>query len=221
MALMDILGEAQGGRLFATTGQSLGISEAQAKSALSALCPAIAEQLKAKSADDPGTFDALLDLLDDGADGGVLDRSSDLTAGDSLSDGNAILETIYGSRDAAIRTMRGLAKNVPETALVKLSAIGATAVVAALARTQATATPQPLASAPQQLSGGGILGTLSSALLKGVLQELNRRFAPRRRRRSYTDYFGTGRKRRTTSRRRSKQPSLEDIFGSILGAKRS
>ncbi|MFT3989373.1 DUF937 domain-containing protein [Aestuariivirga sp.] len=221
MAVMDILENAQGGKLFAATAQSFGISEAQAKSALASICPAIARQLKIKSGNDPATFDALLDLLDDGADGSILDNASDLNGSAALSDGNAILDHVYGSRDAAIRTMRGLAKDIPETALVKLSAIGATAVVAALARTQATAQPQPLAGQPQRLSGGGgILGTLASALLKGVMQELQRKFAPRRRRRSYTDYFGARRTRRTT-RRRAKQPSLEDIFGSILGTKPS
>jgi hypothetical protein len=65
--------------------------------------------------------------------------------------------------------------------------------------------------APQ---GGGILSTIIYAILKGLLQGVRSQLAPkRRRRRSYTSYFGTRHKRR------AKTPTLEDIFGQILTGK--
>src|SRR5260221_14761388 len=98
MALMDILAGAQGGGLFATVGKATGLDAAAARKALAIMAPAIASQLKAKSAKDPATFDALLDLLEGGADGGVIDSPEQLTNSDAISDGNAVLDDIYGSR---------------------------------------------------------------------------------------------------------------------------
>jgi hypothetical protein len=218
MALMDILASAQGGNLFAAVGQATSLDAAAAKKALSAMAPAIAAQLKIKSAEDPSTFDALLDLLEDG--GSVIDDASLLTDAEAISDGNAVLDEIYGSRDQAIRTMRQLAPEVPETSLSKLAAIGATAVLGALAKSN---TPAPMAlTGAQPLTGGsgGILGTILSALVKGAVQSVTRQLAPRRRRRSATSYFGH-RKKRSTTKRRTRSPTLEDIFGEILGTRRS
>lgn len=217
MALMDIVAGAQGGTLFADAGKAVGVSAGEAETAMAALCPAIAHQLRAKSQDDADTFESLLDLLEDGADGGA----GPLTDGEAIADGNAILDDIYGSREAAISAMRKLAGEIPETSLGKISAISATAVLAALARSHAA---MPLAgAAPAAASGGGLLGTIVAELIKGAVQGAARSLTPkRRRRRSYTSYFGRKRKSRTTARKRRSTgtPSLEDIFSEILGSKR-
>lgn len=218
MALMEILAAAQGGAFYANAGNAVGLDGKQAGKAMAAMCPAIAQQLRAKSQEDADTFETLLDLLEDDADGGALDDPASLAGSEVIADGNAILDDIYGSRNAAISEMRKIAGQVPETSLGKLAAISATAVLGALAKSNA---PMPLASAAPAASSesGGLLGTIVSELIKGAVQGAAHSLAPkRRRRRSTTSYFGTKRKRRTTKRKRS--PSLEDIFGEILGTRR-
>lgn len=214
MALIDMLAGAQGGAFFANVAAAAGLSAAETKSAFAAIGPAIAGKLKDKAEADAQAFEDLLDLLEDGGDAELDDRDS-MTGAEAVADGNAILTDIYGSRNAAIVDMRKLAGTVAEAPLEKLAALAATAVLAALARSHATA--QPLAAAD---AGGGLLGTIVSALVKGAAQGVARQLAPRRRRRSYTSYFGSRRRRTTRRRKRTRSPSLEDIFADVLGARR-
>jgi hypothetical protein len=212
MALMNILAGAQDGALYANVGKAVGLNAADTAKAMEVLCPAIARQLKAKSQDDAGTFENLLDLIEDGA----CDDAS-LTGGEAVADGTAILDHIYGSHDAAIGALGKLAAQVPDAALEKLAALSATSVLGAMAKSHAA---MPLAgAAPVARAGGGLFGTIVSAIIKGAIQSAARQLAPRRRRRG-TSYFGTKRKRRTTARKRTRTPSLEDIFGELLGTKR-
>ncbi len=221
MALMDILEAAQGGALFDNAGAAVGLSAGDAAKAMKALCPAIATQLKAKSQEDAGTFDALLDLLEDDADGSLIDDPGSLNGGEATADGNAILDQIYGSRQAAISEMRKLAPQLAELVLVKIAPISATAVLGALGKSQA-AMPLVGAAPAAASEGGGLLGTIVSELIKGAVQGAARSLAPRRRRRrSTTSYFGTKRRRKTARKRKSSRtPTLEDVFGEILGTKR-
>lgn len=221
MALIDMLARAQDGAFLANVATATGLSAAATKTAVAAIGPAIAGQLKNKAEADPHAFEDLLDLLEDGGGTADLDDRDAMTGAEAVADGNAILADIYGSRNAAIVDMRKLAAHIAEAPLEKLAAIAATAVLAALARSHATA--MPLAGAQTAAaSNGGILDTIVSALVKGAVQGVVRQLAPRRRRRrrSYSSYFGT--KRRTTRRRkRTRNPSLEDIFADILSARRS
>jgi len=215
MTLIDMLANAQGGAFFANVAAATGLSATETKSAFAAIGPAIAGKLKDKAEADAQAFEDLLDLLEDGGDAELDDRES-MTGAEAVADGNAILTDIYGSRNAAIVDMRKLAGTVAEAPLEKLAALAATSVLAVLARNHATV--QPLAAAD---AGGGLLGTIVSALVRGAVQGVMRQLAPRRRRRrSYTSYFGN-RRRTTRRRRRSRSPSLEDIFADVLGARRS
>ena len=217
MALMTMLETAQGGALFGTVAKALGTDAKDIKSAMGALCPAIAARLKDKAQQDENIYDTLLDLLDDGADGSGLDDAEAMTNAEAISDGNAILDDIYGSRNAAVSAMRAIAPSVPETILPKLSAISATAVLSALAKGRPAAAPLASAQPAAESGGGGIIATIIAAIVKGLMQGLARQLAPRRRRRSYSSYFGT--RRRGPARRRTRTP-LDDIFGEILGGKR-
>jgi hypothetical protein len=192
MALMDILGRAQGGHYFAGVGNVVGLGAKEAEKAISAMAPAIAQKLKTRAAADPDAFDNLLDLLEDEGGTSDLDDAEAMTGPEAVSDGNAILDDVYGNRNAAISTMRELAPAVPETSLSKLAAISATSVLAALAQSQA----MPAAAEPPSSGGGGLLGTIVSAIVQGAARQL----APRR--------------------KRTPRPSIEDIFGSILGTRR-
>ncbi|MDP1699608.1 MAG: DUF937 domain-containing protein [Aestuariivirga sp.] len=210
MTLMSILAASGNGKYFDGVAQACNMSTATAKSTLGRLCPAIAARLKAKAQNDIDSFEALLDLLDEG------DDLNGLTDGESIADGKAVLEDLYGSTPAALAEMKRLAPGLDDSQYENISAIAATSVLAVLAKSYAT--PATLSGgtgeAPQ---GGGILATIIAAVLKGLLQGARSQFAPkRRRRRSYTSYFGTRRKT-TRRKRRAKTPTLEDIFGQILG----
>jgi len=216
MAVMDILRGAQNGEFFANAGRAAGVDAATAERSLGVLAPAIVLQLR-KRAEEPQAFEGLLDLLEDGNGDAFLDDESLLDDPELVSDGTAVLADIYGSAAAA---QKALAIRPDDTPAQRLAAIGASAVLAALARSY----NQPLGLVgAQQASGGGeeqggILSTIVEAVIKGAAQGATRQIMPkRRRRRSISSYFGTGRKR--TKRRRSTTPSLEQIFGELLGVK--
>ena len=225
MTLMTMLDAAQGGKFFAEAAAMADLSAPQCRAAMEKLCPAIAAQMKTKAEADADLYDSLMALLADNGDAAPLDDPGALTDGDAQEDGAAILTDVYGSRNAAMLEMRKLAGDVPETALSKLAAIGATAVVAALAQSNRKIMPQalaqPLTGAQPAVSGGGIFGIIVSSLIKGVVQAAARQFAARRRRRSYTRYTTSRRKSRSTAtRQRGSTSALEDIFSEILGTRR-
>jgi hypothetical protein len=213
MSLMSILAASGTGNYFEDVAQACDMSTATAKSTLGRLCPAIAAQLKAKAQSDNDSFEALLDLLDEG------DDLNGLTDGEVIADGKAVLDDLYGSTPAALAEMKKLAPGLSDAQYENISAIAATSVLAVLAKSYST--PATLASsAAEAPQGGGILATMIYAILKGLLQGARSQLAPkRRRRRSYASYFGTRRKT-TRRKRRAKTPTLEDIFGQILGARK-
>jgi hypothetical protein len=218
MTMMTILDAAQNGNCFASVAKTCGMSTSEAKSSLEKLCPAIASQLKTKAQNDHEAFEALLDLLDEGGGRSDLDN---LTDSEAIADGKAVLEDIYGSPASALTEMKRIAPGLDDTQYEKISAIAATSVLAILAKSYSTPATLAAVSDPAPQSGG-ILSTIFSAVLKGILQGLARQLAPRRRRRrSYSDYFGTRRRKTTRRRTRAKTPSLEDIFGQILGTRKN
>lgn len=212
MTLMSILATSDDGKYFSNVAQACSMSAGEAKSALERLCPAIASRLKAKMQSDNNAFEALLDLLDEG------DDLNGLTDSEAIADGKAVLDDLYGSTLAALAEMKKIAPGLSDAQCENISAIAATSVLAVLAKSYAT--PATLAgSTGDTPQGGGILATIISALVKGLLQGVRSQLAPRRRRRrSYTSYFGTRRKT-TRRKRRAKTPTLEDIFGQILTGK--
>lgn len=215
MSVMPILAVAENGNYFDNAAKACGVGTSEAKSSLERLCPAIAAQLKLKAQNDKEAFESLLDLLDEGSS-----ELDNLTDSEAIADGRAALEDIYGSPASALAEMKKLAPGLSDDSYEKISAIAATSVLAVLAKTYSV--PATLAAvsdpAPQ---GGGIMGTIISAVLKGILQGIARQLAPRRRRRrSYSDYFGTRRRKTTRRRTRARTPTLEDIFGQILGTRR-
>ena len=139
MALMTILAAAQNGNYFADVAKACGISADDAKASLDKMCPAIAARLKSKAKNDHDAFEALLDLLDEGGDGSDLDAAA---GSEAIADGKAVLEDLYGSASAALAEMKRLTSGLDESAVEKISAIGATSVLAVLAKTYAA--PQRL-----------------------------------------------------------------------------
>ncbi len=216
MSIVDILSSAQAGKFFANAGAASGLSETDAKRAILSLVPAIAEKLKAKAAADPGAFDQLLDMLEDGSDVSGLDDADSITGSEALKDGSAILDDIYGSRGSAISAMGKLAPHATGASLDKVSAISATSVLAALSATNANTLMASAAPAVGS-SGGGILSVIIAAVLKGLIQGITRSLGirQRRRRRNYSYYY-----RKRPPRRRTRRPGLDDIFKSVLSGRR-
>jgi hypothetical protein len=205
MSLASMFNSAQGGAFYRNAAATAGVSEADARTAITAMAPAIAARLKTKSADDPDAFEALLDLLEEGGD---LDDVEATTGAEALSDGAQILQDLYGAKAAS--GLDADVRNLSEEARNKLSAISATAVLAALAASQ----PQAVASAEAAPAAGGIMAVIWAALVKGLLQALGRQFAPKRRRRRRTGYsYMTGRR---PARRRTRKPTLDAVFDAIL-----
>lgn len=213
MALMDILEAAQDGQFFAHAGAAAGIDESRARAGLRAICPAIAAALRAK-AQDEAAFDRLLDMLEDGDGDAFLDDPALLTDPEVRKDGTAILNDIYGPKKG-IAALQPLASDLSTDELAKLAPLGAASVLAALGR--ANASKLGIASAEPAAEGGGLLGTIVSAVIEGVVKGATRSLAPPRRRRRSTGYYRT---RRRATRRRTRRPSLNDIFGELLGTRR-
>jgi hypothetical protein len=220
VGLIEILAGAQNGAFFANAGRAAGLDPTAAQQALGGMAPVIAAQLR-KRAEDHEAFEALLDLIGDGDGDAFLDDASLIADPEVVKDGNAILIDLYGSKAGALKALRPQASTLDESALNKLAPIAASAVLAALARSNKGA--QYLTGAPQaaDTGGGGLLGTIISAVVKGAMQSAMRQLAPkRRRRRSYTGYVGARKRRRKlTGKRqsRARTPSLDQVFGEILG----
>jgi hypothetical protein len=223
MSLMTLLEQAQGGGLFANVARNLDLDVAQARGAMERLCPAIAASLRERAAADEGLFQSLLDLIEDGGQASPLDDPDGLTSPEAIADGNAILEDVYGSRNAAMVALRQAAETIPERELSKLAPLSATAVVAALA---AANRPMALAASARpargSAAGEGFIGALVSAIVAGIVAALVKQFTPRTRRRS-TSYTRSRSRRKTTSsrtrtaRRKTTTASVEDVFRDILG----
>lgn len=227
MNVMTMLQAAQGGELFANVAQSLDLDEAETRKAMGLLCPAIAQQLKDAASQDDELMQSLLDLIDDGAGTMPLEETDAVTGEEAISDGNAILGDIYGTRNEALVALRTAADDLPERELAKLAPISATVVVAALAQANM---PMALTGA-QPVGDQGILGTIIGGVLNGVVQGVVRELKSSKRWRSATGYTKTRSKRKTSrkttsksrttkstsSRRRTTSASIEDIFRDILG----
>ena len=138
MSVMTMLQAAQGGKLFSHVAESLDLDEAETRKAMGLLCPAIAGRLKDAAAADDDLLQSLLDLIEDGAGALPLEETDAVTGEEAVSDGNAILEDIYGSRNDALVALRAAATDLPERELAKLAPISATVAVASCARSGLT-----------------------------------------------------------------------------------
>jgi hypothetical protein len=215
MALIDLLANAQGGQFFANAGKVAGLPPEQTRSIMEAICPEIGLALR-KYAEQPDRFDHLLDIIEDGDADAFLDDPDLIQDPEVAKDGAAILTDLYGSRVKALKHFQVIVPVVDKQSLLTLSAIAASSVLAALARSQRK--PLGLAGAQPALgsSGGGLLGTIVSAVVEGAIKGAVRELTPKpRRRRKYTSY----RRRQTkTRRRRTTRPSLDGLFREILNS---
>lgn len=212
MPITAILEIAEGGRFFANAARAAGVSEADARSTIARLAPAIAQKMKARAAADPASFDQLIALIEEG-DASELQQDGALTDSDAHSDGAAILDDLYGSAAGAQSALQAETGRLDKLKGFALACISATAVLATLSAANAQSLSGGAAQAASTGSGGGgFFSILIAALLKGLLQGAQRQLAPKRRRRRYSSYTT----RRRTTKRRKTTVGLDDIFRNIL-----
>lgn len=237
MSVTTMLAAAQGGKLYGQVAESLDIGEAETRHAMEKLCPAIARQLKDAAEEDDDLFDTLIDLIKDGEGTSPLDEPGALTDAEAISDGNQVLDDVYGSRNEAMVALRKVAPDLPERELAKLAPISAVAVVAAVAQANqpmGLAEAQPAASMDSGLGGGGVIGTIIGSVIAGAVTGLIREVTSSKNWRGTTSYTKTRTRRPSAPKSRTrtktqtktqtqrtttggKSISVEDIFRDILG----
>jgi hypothetical protein len=162
MNVLEAILNAQGGAAAREAGRSVGLSPDQTSAALSALVPALAAGLQ-KNAAQPAGLDALVGALTRGGHGRYLDDVSSLGRPDVVSDGNAILGHILGSKDVsrAVATRASSQTGIGADVLKKLLPMAATLVMASLAKRQGSAAGGARGGAS---GAGGLLGMLTPLL---------------------------------------------------------
>ena len=182
MNILETILNAQNGAAAREAGRAVGLSPDQTSSALSALVPALAAGLQ-RSASQPGGLESLLGALSGGRHTRYVDDPETLTQPDTVSDGNAILGHILGSKDVS-RAVAGRASaqtGIGEDVLKRLLPVAASLMMGSLAKRQL--------DAPQTggVSGGGILGMLmplvdqnrDGSMLDDVLGQAGKLFGSR------------------------------------------
>jgi len=140
--------------------QQFGLSNEQATSAVSALLPALAGGLQ-RNVSQPGGLESLIGALSGGNHGRYLDDPSLFGAAGTMSDGNAILGHVLGTKDVS----RSVASNaasvtgIGEDTLKKMLPVIATLAMAALSRQTAAAGAPGAVSQASMTDSIGSLGS--------------------------------------------------------------
>jgi len=100
MNLLDMIMSAQGGAAAQQAGAQLGLNQQQSQSAIAALLPAISSALKQNTASPQGLA-GLLGALQGGQHEQYLENPQMLGQPQTVTDGNAILGHLFGSKDVS------------------------------------------------------------------------------------------------------------------------
>ena len=159
MNILEAVLNAQGGAAAREAGRSVGLSQEQTSAAMAALVPALAAGLQ-RNATQQGGLDALLGALSGGGHARYVDQPSMLGRQETVTDGNAILGHILGSRDVsrAVATQASAQTGIGEDVLKKLLPIVATLVMGSLAKQQFTQQPN------RATASGDLFGMLTPML---------------------------------------------------------
>jgi hypothetical protein len=137
MNIMSAILGAQDGQAVGALSQQFGLSQDQTVSALGALLPALAGGLQ-RNVSSQGGLDQLVSALTQGQHGRYLDEAGLLGSADTITDGNAILGHILGSRDVsrAVATNAASATGIGPDVLKRMLPVVATLAMGALAKQQ-------------------------------------------------------------------------------------
>lgn len=100
MNMMDMIMAAAGGQAPQQVGQQFGLNQQQSQGAIAALLPAISSALK-QNTSSPQGLAGLLGALQNGQHGQYLDNPAQLGQPAAVSEGNAILGHLFGSKDVS------------------------------------------------------------------------------------------------------------------------
>lgn len=158
MNLLEAILGAQNGASAQQAGNALGLDQSQTQNAIAALLPAISSALK-KNTGNPQGFAQLLGALQKGNHQEYLEQPERMGRPESITDGNAILGHLFGSKDVS-RAVAGHAAQktgIGADVLKKLLPMVATMAMGSLSQqTRQPSMKQQLANlAIQQMMGGG------------------------------------------------------------------
>ena len=164
MNILEAVLNAQGGAVAREAGRGLGLSQEQTGAALGALVPALAAGLQ-RNASQPGGLDSLIGALTAGQHSRYLDDPSSLGQPSTITDGNAILAHVLGTKDAsrAVAAQAAGQTGIDPALLKQLLPIAATMVMGAMAKKQLGGGMTAPASVGGT-TGGGLLGMLTPLL---------------------------------------------------------
>ena len=100
MNLLDMIMSAQGGAAAQQAGQTLGLDQSQAQTAIAALLPAISSALK-QNTQTPQGLAGLLGALQNGNHSQYVEQPEALARPETVADGNAILGHLFGSKEVS------------------------------------------------------------------------------------------------------------------------
>jgi hypothetical protein len=163
MNIMNAILGAQDGQTVGALSQQFGLSQDQTVSALGALLPALAGGLQ-RNVSNQGGLDQLMSALSNGQHGQYLDNVGMLGSAESVTDGNAILGHILGSRDVsrAVANNAASATGIGPDVLKKMLPVVATLAMGALAKQTASQQLQPGQLGRAQMTDN--IGSLASFL---------------------------------------------------------
>ena len=173
MNLLDMIMSAQGGATAQQAGSQLGLNQQQSQSAIAALLPAISSALK-QNTSSPQGLAGLLGALQGGQHAQYLENPQMLGQQQTVTDGNAILGHLFGSKDVS-RAVAGHAAQktgIGADVLKKMLPLVATMAMGSLSKQTKAPTMQSALTglAMQHLMGGqkksglgAILGAVTGA----------------------------------------------------------
>ena len=174
--LMDMLTQTNNGQGVSQIAQQFGIEPNQAQSAIAALLPALSSGLK-RNVSQPGGLSDLMNALQNGDHDKYLENPNMLTNPETVSEGNAILGHLLGSKEVSrAAAARASAKTgLPDGMLKQLLPLVATMAMGALSKQKkesgiADMLAGALSGAGGRSSGGGLGGMLGGLLGGGKTQ---------------------------------------------------
>lgn len=172
MNLLDMIMSAQGGASAQHAGAQLGLNQSQSQSAIAALLPAISSALK-QNTSKPEGLAGLLGALQNGNHSQYLDDAQAVASPAAVTDGNAILGHLFGSKDVS-RAVAGHAAEqtgLDSGILKKMLPMVATMAMGSLSKQSSSGSVgQGLAGlAVNKLMGGGVKGGIASMVVGSLL----------------------------------------------------
>lgn len=100
MNMLDMILNAQDGRMVDQLGQQYGLGSSDAKNAITQLLPSLAKGIQ-NNASKQGGLDSLITAMQKGNHQQYIDNPNLLNSGETISDGNNILGHILGNKDVS------------------------------------------------------------------------------------------------------------------------